>query len=157
MWNRIRRRGLCLVTCVVAVCAGSHKTYILFLSEAWAQMIETGEGPDKTAQVEPAPDFLMCGVQGHWESDQTHRLSFLFPWSEDKWRQLSRLTFPWQAPAKLVFVPHTFFMFDRWLLCFLFKTSSRRSESLFVFEFLRSPQVIKGSREFVSNGSFSLL
>lgn len=53
------------MTCVAAVCAGSHRTYILFLSEVWAQMMETGEGPDKKAQVEPAPDFLMCRVQGH--------------------------------------------------------------------------------------------
>lgn len=46
------------MTCVAAVCAGSHRTYILFLSEVWAQMMETGERPDKTAQVEPAPDFF---------------------------------------------------------------------------------------------------
>lgn len=59
-------------------------------------------------EVWQAPEFWTCGVQGHCKSYQTQRLSFLSPWSGDKWRHLSRFRnseVPLTATCRSVFVP----------------------------------------------------
>lgn len=90
-----------------------------------------GDQIKQNREVWLTPKCWMRRVQGHCKSDQMQCLSFLLPWSGDKWRQLFRFRnreVPSTAPCRSVFVLHAVSCLISDYLFFLFMLSSQRSK-----------------------------